>query len=252
MEEDHALLAALEEAEGLKKEGNACFQKGENEEAIRLYTQAIELNPENAVYYSNRSAAYLACGDARGKALKDAEVCIELRPEWSRGYGRKGAAEHALKRYEAARSTYMKGLLYDPDNTSLLASIEDVRVAHDEHSKILKEEYKRKEKQEEKQEEKRKVLKEKKKKEDDLLSSFFDDVRETEDNSNCIQKEEPVYIKKNVQFGTAITQVSRLLQEHYKWVNLNPFQVLLLDIDATEEDVKQHYRKVSSLIKRVF
>jgi len=44
--------------------------------------------------------------------------------------------------------------------------------------------------------------------------------------------------------GTPVGQVIRLLQPHFEWINLNPYLVLMLDIDATEEDIKQHYRKV--------
>ena len=79
------------------------------DEAIRYYSQAIDLDPENAVYYSNRSAAYLAEGDSKSKALKAAEKCLELKPEWAKAYSRKGAAEFALTRFDAARMTYVQG-----------------------------------------------------------------------------------------------------------------------------------------------
>lgn len=60
---------------------------------------------ELKVYYSNRSAAYLKLGDAKSKALKDAERCMELAPEWSKSFSRLGAAQHALRRYDAAVQT---------------------------------------------------------------------------------------------------------------------------------------------------
>lgn len=58
------------------------------------------------VYFSNRSAAYLKLGDAKSKALKDAERCMELAPEWSKAFSRLGAAQHALGRYDAAVQTF--------------------------------------------------------------------------------------------------------------------------------------------------
>lgn len=58
------------------------------------------INPK--VYFSNRSAAYLKLGDAKSKALKDAERCMELAPEWSKSFSRLGAAQHALGRFEGA------------------------------------------------------------------------------------------------------------------------------------------------------
>merc|ERR1712166_1698450 len=47
-------------AEGQKAKGNAAFGKGDNKAALRHYTMAINLDPSNAVYYSNRSACHLA------------------------------------------------------------------------------------------------------------------------------------------------------------------------------------------------
>ena len=41
--------------------GNAAFSAGKFEEAIELFTQAIEVNSENHVLYSNRSAARVRC-----------------------------------------------------------------------------------------------------------------------------------------------------------------------------------------------
>jgi tetratricopeptide (TPR) repeat protein len=66
------------QAEEFKSQGNEAFKQGSWKEAVEKYTQAIELDPEDKVYYSNRSAAYLKMGDAKSKALKDAEKCMKL------------------------------------------------------------------------------------------------------------------------------------------------------------------------------
>ena len=47
------------------------------EEAIGYYSQAIELNPNIAVYYGNRSFAYLKM-ESYGYALIDASKALEL------------------------------------------------------------------------------------------------------------------------------------------------------------------------------
>lgn len=49
--------------------------------------------------------------DSISKALKDAEKCVELAPEWSKGYSRLGAAQQGLKRYQAAMNSFRKGFL---------------------------------------------------------------------------------------------------------------------------------------------
>lgn len=92
----------------LKDEGNEAFQSGDVELAISKFTQAIDIDPDNVIFYSNRSAAYMKV-DSISKALHDAEKCIELDPKWSKGYNRLGVAQQQLKRFEAAIDTYKKG-----------------------------------------------------------------------------------------------------------------------------------------------
>lgn len=70
--------------------------------------QAIEVDPDNHIYYSNRSAAYMKA-DSISKALKDAEKCVSLAPQWAKGYSRLGAAQHGLGRLDAAVDTLKKG-----------------------------------------------------------------------------------------------------------------------------------------------
>ena len=55
---------------------------------------------DNKVYYSNRSAAYIKA-DSKSKALWDAQKCVELAPDWVKGYSRLGAAQQSLKRLVA-------------------------------------------------------------------------------------------------------------------------------------------------------
>lgn len=49
--------------------------------AIDRYTQAITLNRNNHVLFSNRSAAYARVGKF-AEALEDAKRCHELKPDW--------------------------------------------------------------------------------------------------------------------------------------------------------------------------
>ena len=185
---DRVTAEAALQAEEFKAQGNALLKEDKFAEAVDMYSRAIELDPDNAVYYSNRSAAFLAKGDARGKALRDAEKCIELRPEWWKGYSRKGAAEHALQRFDAARATYQRGLELDPDNASLAAAAEDAYAAGQAYSKMLREQAKERERlQKEEEEERRKKAEEEAEKEvkaegsggdpnEDLLAEFMSEA----------------------------------------------------------------------------
>lgn len=117
-------------AEEFKAQGNAALQKGNLSEAIECYSKAINADGTNAIYYSNRSAAYLKQGNANN-ALTDAESCIGLNPNFAKGYSRKGAALHGLKRYNDSIKAYEDGLVKFPGDKGLVSGLEQVKQEKD-------------------------------------------------------------------------------------------------------------------------
>lgn len=111
-----------------KAQGNKHLTAGEYDLAIEAYSKAIELDSSDHIFYSNRSAAYLSKGDAVN-ALADGEKCIQLCPTFVKGYSRKGAALHALKRYDEAVDCYDAGLQVAPSDSSLLSGKAEVQRA---------------------------------------------------------------------------------------------------------------------------
>ncbi|CAM9153819.1 unnamed protein product [Laminaria digitata] len=83
----------------------------------------------------------------------------------------------------------------------------------------------------------------------DPLSSFFSELQGERENA-APQKVERVLHEKYTEqeLGTPQEQMDRLLQHNYKWKNLNCFDTLQLGQDATVEDIKQRYRKLSTLV----
>ncbi|KFM24077.1 STIP1-like protein [Auxenochlorella protothecoides] len=77
-----------------KARGNEEYAKRNFLKAAALYTHGLQADPKNATLYSNRSAALLNLNKVT-KALADAEACISLRPDWDKGYFRKGLALEA-------------------------------------------------------------------------------------------------------------------------------------------------------------
>lgn len=75
------------------------------ENAIKFYSQAIELNPSNAIYYGNRSLAYLRT-ECYGYALADATRAIEIDKKYIKGYYRRAASNMALGKFRAALRDY--------------------------------------------------------------------------------------------------------------------------------------------------
>lgn len=92
---------------------------------MSYFTQAIDIDPMNHVYYSNRSASYASLKQYE-KALEDADLCIALAPEWPKAFSRKGAALHGLGRLDEAKEVYQEGLKHDPENALLKEGLRSV------------------------------------------------------------------------------------------------------------------------------
>lgn len=113
-------------ADELKAQGNAALQAENFTEAVKFYSQAIEIDPSNHILYSNRSAAYAKTNDY-ASALKDAEKTIELKSDWPKGYSRKGAALELLENYDEAIMIYEQGLKIDPTNPQLQEALNNCK-----------------------------------------------------------------------------------------------------------------------------
>jgi tetratricopeptide (TPR) repeat protein len=67
---------------------------------------------------SNRCAALLKVSKVT-RALSDAQKCIELRPDWEKGYFRKGSALEAMSDLQGALEVYLEGSHRSPNNKEL-------------------------------------------------------------------------------------------------------------------------------------
>lgn len=91
-------------AEDHKNTGNGFFKQKNWAEAIKWYTQSIEVDPTYHVSYSNRSQAYFQLGDYEN-AKRDGSLCVKHKPDFVKGYHRLGNAQFALRDYEGSLST---------------------------------------------------------------------------------------------------------------------------------------------------
>ena len=87
----------------MRRRATDAMVAGEYSLAAALYSLLLEKDTAEApVYHSNRSAAYLRMKRC-DEALADAERVTAMKPNWHRGWLRKGKALRVLKRTEASQ-----------------------------------------------------------------------------------------------------------------------------------------------------
>ena len=100
-----------------KAAGNKALAAKSYAEAIENYNKAIEINATDHTYFSNRSMAHLYNGSP-DEAIEDANMCIQLKPDWAKGYLRKGLAFTKCGDYDLAAEALNAGLAVDANDAS--------------------------------------------------------------------------------------------------------------------------------------
>ncbi|KAG9248750.1 hypothetical protein BJ878DRAFT_412103 [Calycina marina] len=109
--------AQKKEAEGLKSQGNAAMVKRDYPTAIDFYSKALAIVPGNAIFLSNRAAAYSASKDHES-ARADAEAAVESDPKYTKGWSRLGLARFALGDAKGSLDAYEQGIKYEGNGGS--------------------------------------------------------------------------------------------------------------------------------------
>ena len=105
----------LSEAQRANNEGNSAHKAGQFEEAISLYTKAIELDPKLLSAHSNRGLLYWQMAKY-DEALTDLNQAVNLitsttpSSEASGILGRRGGVYSDLKNYEKAIADYDRAI----------------------------------------------------------------------------------------------------------------------------------------------
>ncbi|XP_041969486.1 serine/threonine-protein phosphatase 5 [Aricia agestis] len=120
----------IEAAEKLKNEANTFFKNQHYNEAIELYSKAIEKNPKSAVMYANRSIANMRMENF-GYALSDASKAIELDRTYTKAYYRRAAAYMSLGKYKLALKDFEFVTQARPND-------QDAKMKYNECNKIVK------------------------------------------------------------------------------------------------------------------
>ncbi|XP_076949362.1 uncharacterized protein LOC143621983 [Bidens hawaiensis] len=119
-------------ADTFKLQGNKAMQSKVYVDAIELYTVAIALCDDNAIYYCNRAAAYTQ-NNQHTEAIHDCNKAIEIDPNYSKAYSRLGFSYYAQGNYrDAIDKGFRRGFIIlihaalqlDPNNESVRGNIQ--------------------------------------------------------------------------------------------------------------------------------
>ena len=83
---------------------------------------------KNCLNTPSRSGCYASL-ERYQEALADGAKCVEIKPDWAKGYTRKGHAEFFLRKYDEAEATYITGLKLAPEDAALQQGLEKVKAA---------------------------------------------------------------------------------------------------------------------------
>ncbi|OBZ84553.1 Serine/threonine-protein phosphatase 5 [Choanephora cucurbitarum] len=117
-------------AEEIKNQANVFFKEKQFPAAVEKYSEAIELNPQVASYYTNRAFCHLKL-ENYGYSIADANKALEIDPTFTKANYRRASANMALGNFKEA--------LKDLRVVSKRApSDKDARAKFDECAKIVR------------------------------------------------------------------------------------------------------------------
>ncbi|KAF8885056.1 hypothetical protein CPB84DRAFT_141096 [Gymnopilus junonius] len=119
----------LVRAEKVKERGNVAFKAAKYADAVELYTKAIEMNPLEPSYLTNRAASYMALKRFR-QALEDCQMAASLQSESpsAKTLLRLARCQLAVGSSTPALSTIRTVLTLEPKNAQALQLRDKVQV----------------------------------------------------------------------------------------------------------------------------
>jgi DnaJ homolog subfamily C member 7 len=123
-------------AEERKNTGNAEYKAQNYHSALKYYSDAVSLCPENPSYLGNRSACYMMIGSYQD-ALNDAKKSVSLDPKFEKGYVRVAKCCLLLGDLVQTEQIIKKLAEMDPGNTTLKGEIQNLKQLRTFEEKAL-------------------------------------------------------------------------------------------------------------------
>uniref|UniRef100_S4RIE8 Zgc:123010 n=1 Tax=Petromyzon marinus TaxID=7757 RepID=S4RIE8_PETMA len=102
-------------------------QNGQYSEAVKCFSKAISIDPYDYRPFGNRSYCYDMLRQFP-KALKDADVALDLFPGWAKGHFRRGRALLGLEKYKQAEEAFKRVLDLDKDCEEAVEALFSIKV----------------------------------------------------------------------------------------------------------------------------
>lgn len=102
-------------AEEFKTQGNKYFESNNFIRAIEFYSLAIQHDPTNAIYWSNRAFCHIKM-ENYGSAISDGTAAITVNKSYAKAWYRRGAAYMALGNYKDALKDFQQCLKIAPSD----------------------------------------------------------------------------------------------------------------------------------------
>ncbi|XP_039269541.2 uncharacterized protein LOC120344400 [Styela clava] len=109
------------------QEAEQALANGFFKEAEHLYTRAIEVDPSNPNLYESRALCRIQLHQY-DDALQDAEMALDLNPDFVMGYFRQGVSLQCLGDFSQSIVSFSEGLVRDQKNPQLLNAIIEVSL----------------------------------------------------------------------------------------------------------------------------
>ena len=123
---DVRLLPPEERAAIFKARADAAFKERNFRTAYLEYTRAIEATPDDHKLLGNRCQTYLKVHKVES-ALKDAERCVSLAPDWAKGQYRHGVCLQLSDQHVEAVAAFERACSLDPDNKECKKALNEAR-----------------------------------------------------------------------------------------------------------------------------
>lgn len=104
----------IEKASEIRAQAAAAYSEQKYEEAVKFYTDAIKLNPKNALFHAKRGQAYLKLSKPNA-CIRDCERALEINSDSAAAYKFRGRANRLLGNWEQAAKDLRQACKLDYD-----------------------------------------------------------------------------------------------------------------------------------------